>query len=203
MDTIYAQTIFNYLYANIDGKKISAIARSRHNEPVENLLYGEIDFDSLKKIIEYANPKKDGVFYDLGSGTGRVVLECHILFNFKKSIGIELLKDLHNKSLEVARKFNANVKPIISNNLTSKEFEFINKSFFEVNLSDADVILMNHPFKDGPNFVDLEKKFLNELKPGTKIITTIRSLKNPAIKLLGHKKYHFSWGLSTVYFHEI
>ena len=175
----------------------------KKDEIIKELLYGEVPFAVWREIVEKTNPKKDGVFFDLGSGTGRVVMESHIVFDFKKSIGVELLKGLHDKACEVKDKFDKFVKPKILNQLKDRELQFVNANIFAVDLREADLIFMNHPFKDRELFEKLEEKFLKELKPQTKIVTTIRSLNNRAFKDLGSKKYEFSWGESTIYFHEV
>ena len=72
-----------------------------------------------------------------------------------------------------------------------------------IDLHEADFIFMNHPFKEGDDFARLEEKFLNELKPGTKIVTVIRALQNPMFKYLGKETYKFSWGDSTAHFAEV
>lgn len=205
IDPIYCETLFNYLYSEIDGYSVSHAAREVHNksEVTENFLYGELPFKTWKEIVERANPKKDGVFFDLGSGTGRVVISSHMLFNFKKSIGVELLKGLHDKACEINKIYETEVKPRILEYVENRELQFLNKDIFDIDLREADFILMNHPFKDNGLFDNLEAKMIKELKSGSKIVTTIRALKNPAFKQLGSKKYNFSWGESTAYFHEI
>ena len=203
IDPTYAETIFNHLYGQIKGYEVSNSARAKFSGSTEKLLYGELPFDTWRKIVEYVNPRQNGVFFDLGSGTGRVVLQSHLLFNFSKSIGVELLDGLHEKACEIKNNFEKEVKTQIQNHLVGREMQFLKANFFDVDLREADLILMNHPFKEGEDFSRLEEKFLNELKPGTKIVTIIRALKNPAFKSLGKQKFKFSWGDSTAHFAEV
>ncbi|NBV06345.1 MAG: hypothetical protein EBS06_03795 [Proteobacteria bacterium] len=197
-----AAKIFSILYDDIDGYSISHAAR-RDLENKDDLLYGELPFETWREIVIRADPKKDGVFFDVGSGTGRIVMLSHLLFDFKKTVGVELLEGLYNKACEVKENFNNNIKPEIINHDLNREIEFLHKNIFDVDLSSADFIFMNHPFKDRELFELLEAKFLCELKPKTKIVTTIRSLKDKAFKSFGSKKYNFSWGESTAYFYEV
>ncbi len=203
IDFSYAQTLFNYLYNNVDGYRVSTIARTKFVGDTEKLLYGELPFETWEQIVALANPKKDGVFFDLGSGTGRVVMASHLLYEFKKCIGVELLEGLYNKACEVEENFNKTIKPQISTHIGQRQLQFINADIFTADLSEADFIFMNHPFKDGEIFARLENKFLNELKSGTKVVTTIRALQNEAFKKLGSQSYKFSWGDSTAHFFEI
>lgn len=197
-----AAKIFGLLYDNIDGYEVSHQAR-RDLDNTSEVLYGELPFASWQQIILETKPKQDGVFFDLGSGTGRITMMSYIFCDFKKIVGIELLQGLHDKACEVKEIFNKNVKSQIQNHLENRELQLINKNIFDVDLSEADFIFMNHPFKDRDLFDQLEQKFLRELKSGTKIVTIIRALKDPAFKSLGSKKYEFSWGESTAFFHEI
>ncbi len=203
IEPIQAETIFNHLYGNINGYSVSNQARDSSGINTEKLLYGELPFETCQKIIEHINPKPNGVFFDLGSGTGRVVLAFHLLFNFRKCIGVELLQGLHNKACEINIEFNKNVLPQLAGYINNRELQFLCGDIFTTDLSEADLIFMNHPFKEGDGFNKLEEKFLNELKPGTKIITIIRALKNPRFKNLGSQTYKFSWGDSTAHFFEI
>jgi hypothetical protein len=197
-----AEKFFNQLYSNINGYTVSNKARADAGIN-EGLLYGEIPFETWKAIVMKVNPKHDAVFFDLGSGTGRVVMQSHLLFNFKKSIGVELLAGLHDKACDVTEKFVEEIEPQIRTEIGDRELHLLNESFFDVDLSEADLILLNHPLKDRELFLKLEEKFLTELKPGTKIISIIRALANQRFKSLGSEKYSFSWGESTAYFFEV
>ncbi|MBL6665144.1 MAG: methyltransferase [Rickettsiales bacterium] len=187
--------IFASLYGNIDGYEISKQARKDSKINTEKFLYGELPLETCKDILEFANPKK-GLFCDLGSGTGRVVLAMQLLGNFKKSAGVEILEGLHNQSTKIHNFLKENYPQL------AKHISFHNNDIFKTKLHNVDFILMNHPFKDGEIFHKLEEKFLNELKPGTKIVTIIRALKDPSFKKIATKTLKFSWGDSSVHFFE-
>ncbi len=197
-----AAKLFSSLYDNIDGYSVSHEAR-KDLEDKNDLLYGELPAETWRDIVERADPKKDGVFLDAGSGTGRVVILSHLLYDFKKTIGVELLQGLHDKACEVKENFDRDVKPQVLDNVANRELEFFCKNIFDTDFREVDFVFMNHPFKDRELFDLLEEKLLKELKPKSKIVTIIRALKNPAFKQLGNKKYNFSWGESTAYFHEV
>lgn len=202
LDREQAENFFTFLYDNIDGYSVSHEAR-RDIDNKSELLYGELPFQTWKEIVEKANPKKDGVFLDVGSGTGRVVILSHLLFDFRKVIGVELLEGLHNKACEVKEIFDKEVAPQISSHVANCKISLLNQNIFDFDLKEVDFVFMNHPFKDRELFDLLEQKFLAELKPQTKIVTIIRALKDKSFKQLGSHKYNFSWGESTAYFHEV
>jgi SAM-dependent methyltransferase len=203
INSLYAQTIFNFIYGKIDGYRAASISQSALPGSHEELLYGEIPFETWQKIIQRAQPNLDGVFYDLGSGIGRVALQSHLIYNFKKSVGIELLKGLHGKAVEAENIFNKFIRPQIAKNLDGKELKFICGDILQEDFCDADLILLSHPFKDEEQFLILEEKFLKTLKPKTKIVTLIRFLRDERFKSLGFGTFNFSWGKSSAYFYEI
>lgn len=202
LDINYAESLFNFLYSDIKGYDVSKNARINFAGDTSNLLYGELPFQTCKELFLQVNPKSDGVFFDLGSGTGRVVMQALLATNFKKMVGIELLDGLHDKAVEVKKIFDDNIKDKIFDHVKDREFQLIKADLFKQDYSQADFIFMNHPIKDCDLFLKLEEKLFNELRPGAKVATIIRAFKNPGFKSLGSKAYEFSWGQSTAHFFE-
>ena len=61
-----------------------------------NLTYGEIEWQTLKRIVELTLQTASGVtgkFYDLGCGRGRAVLYMALAGPFELSVGIEVLPE--------------------------------------------------------------------------------------------------------------
>ena len=203
LNPAYAQTLFNFLYNETDGYAVSRMARIDHAESTEHLLYGEITFESWQEIVRIANPKKDAVFFDLGSGTGKSVMLSHLAFDFKKTIGVELLKGLHDKALQIKNSFDEIIKPQILEHVKDRELSFVQSDLFNINLAEADFVFLNYPFKTKELFEKLETKLLAELKPGSKIAIIIKSFENKAFKSIGNQKLKFGWGEATTYFYEV
>lgn len=199
----YARTLFDFLFGGVDGYKTSSTARQSSGQDCKDLLYGEMPFDTWKAIVETAKPKENAVFVDLGSGVGRAIIQSHLLFDFKKSIGVELLDGLHNKAVEIFDNFKKTIEPQVAESLKNKEVLFLKDNILKVDLSEADFVYMCHPFKNEQEFLQLEQRFLSQLKKGTKIVTIIRQLRNEAFKKHGSTMFDFSWGKSTAYFHEV
>ena len=53
---------------------------------------------------------RGGIFYDLGSGTGKAVIAAALMHNFAVCCGIELLEGLHTISLEIQNEYNIRVR---------------------------------------------------------------------------------------------
>jgi Histone methylation protein DOT1 len=119
------------------GKAISKRNREGLQLQISSLVYGETEFRSLGNVIEkikqvYGRPnvgysgmkgilqKSGGIFYDLGSGTGKPVLAAAILHDFSLCCGIEFLEGLHSVSLEMHSVYNEKIKPKLGRRQTGK-----------------------------------------------------------------------------------
>jgi len=92
---------YNRLFSNVSlnqGKELSRNERKAKGINATSLTYGEIDFHSfvhiLLKKVKIPN-KKNAVFYDLGSGTGRAVIAARLTQDYLVCEGVELLEGLH------------------------------------------------------------------------------------------------------------
>eukprot|EP01040_Poterioochromonas_malhamensis_P005978 gene5978-6425_t len=77
-----------------------------------SLTYGEMsDVYPLYTVFQLLSKKNlmppagSGRFYDLGSGSGRIIIAAALLYPFEAYIGIELLHSLFSISVEVQEKF--------------------------------------------------------------------------------------------------
>lgn len=100
------------------------------------LTYGEILYPSLNKIIDYMDINENDVFYDFGSGAGKVALQMLLNTPIKKAIGIEANK-IRN---DVATKIYSQVKKEFKELLENRQLECLNKNFLDVDVSDATII---------------------------------------------------------------
>lgn len=109
------------------GKAVSKKEREELQLKDPNLVYGEITFETLGVIFEkikkvYGRPfqgtsgpagflqSRGGIFYDLGSGTGKGVIGAAVLHNFDVCYGIECLEGLYTLSLDALNAYNTRGK---------------------------------------------------------------------------------------------
>jgi SAM-dependent methyltransferase len=111
----------------------------------------------LQRICELADFKKGDIFYDLGSGDGRLVIYANQYYDVK-SVGIEIALPFY--FFTKARRW--------LNKSRNIKFKF--KNIFSENLSAADVIYV-FPQSAEKLTGKIIAKFNNELKSGAKIIT--------------------------------
>lgn len=154
-----SKDIFDKLYKDIDGSAVSWMARNKlPKSEIKHLIYGEMSYDSLAEIFSDEKIKnylpKYSNFCDLGSGTGRIVVEVSMLLdNLKNFTGIEILKELYDTSSEVLKKY------LEIDEEKAKKINFINDNFFNVDLSKYDLIFMHYPMNFAEDlYLQLEEK---------------------------------------------
>ena len=107
-------------------------------------------------MLRHADVVSTDYLIDLGSGDGRIVLTAAKVFG-ASGFGVEIKDDLVKKSNEAAK-----------NEGLADRVKFIKQDLFKTDMSQATVITM-YLLPDTVNL--LKDKFLNELKPGTRIVS--------------------------------
>lgn len=131
----------------------------------------------LKKIIEFANPKKSDKIVDIGSGTGKIVIE------FAKR-GIESHGyEINPLLVWISR------RKINRLNLEKRAFVHLS-NFWNKDFGRFDIVIL---FQIGYIMRRLEKKFNNELKPGTKVISNTWKFPNKKPKRKSGKTYLYEF----------
>ena len=120
-------------------------------------------------MFNWAKLKKVDVFYDLGSGHGRVVIGAIEHGKVKKAIGIEHEDDRFCKAREIAK------RSLSKNKL--KKIDFWLGDMEEFDISNATVVYEGHdPYEEDKMYTKLFKR-----KKGVKIIKRLHSLRLPAV----------------------
>jgi SAM-dependent methyltransferase len=127
------------------GKDLSKAERKAKEVQQSSLVYGEIRFDSFGLALwgKHVNLKRGGVFYDLGSGTGRAVMAAVLLHDFTKLVGIEILEGLAGAAQDILTKFNKTVRPTLSKRQQKADIKLLQGSFLEYDWSDGTYNIMH------------------------------------------------------------
>jgi hypothetical protein len=107
-------------------------------------------------MLRHADVTEKDFLIDLGSGDGRIVLTAAKVFG-ARGFGVEIKEDLVKRSNDAAQKEGL-----------ADRVKFIRQDLFKTDMSEATVITM-YLLPDTVNL--LKDKFLNELKPGTRIVS--------------------------------
>lgn len=189
------------------GKHASTDERKTMKENPSTLVYGEIRFESYAIAIEKIKNKygglqsPGGVFYDLGSGTGKPTLSAALLHDFDKVKGIELLQGLYNISLELQEVWKNKICPMLPPRKRQIEVSFTHGDITQLDWSDATLCFANSTCFDEPLMRVLAEK-ADAMPPGSFFITFTKSLKSPNWEVLEHESHRMSWGAATVYIHR-
>lgn len=137
---------------------------------------------SLRTVLEKINLNGKRIFYELGSGDGRVISRLAQKYPQMQCYGIEL----NGAAYILARMRNLFLK---------HKVRYLYQDLFKTDLSEADVVF-TYLFP-GP-MVELEPKFERELKPGAILISSTFKLphKQPV------KIYKGKGSLSTIYVYQ-
>ena len=109
----------------------------------------------VDRILTFAELRPGQIFYDLGSGDGRLIFKAAQKYH-AQAIGIELslLPYLYSK-----------IKQLFGHN---PQIQIKFKNLFKENLSQADIVFIYLMPSQYPRLI---KKLRTELKPGAKVIT--------------------------------
>lgn len=137
-----------------------------------------------KKMLDLSQIKPGEVLYDLGCGDGRLIILAAKDVG-AKSTGIELREDLVERARTEIKRFNLEDK-----------VKVIQGNFFDVNISDANVVTL---YLTSSANERLRPKLEAELKPGACVVS--HDFKVPGWKpvgvydeLLGHTIYTYRIG---------
>lgn len=166
-----------------------------------NHIYGEVIFSTLCEILMSLKSKalvsSGGIFYDLGSGTGKAVVAAALVHNFSKCCGIELVPDLFRLSLQLKEKYEKIFKKQGKREIV--QVEYYNADILEYDWTECDVFFINSTCFD-EDFMTRISNF--PLKAGTIGISTSKRLNKPKWALLETFKKQMSWGMATIYIHR-
>lgn len=133
------QDYINALYQGISGFISYQPGEKESNETNKVFLtYGEILYPSVNKMIDYIGEiGPDDVFYDLGSGIGKVALQFFLKTPVKKACGIEASTTRHQYAEKVYEQVKKEFPDLY---LGGRELSTINGNFLTSGAEDATII---------------------------------------------------------------
>jgi SAM-dependent methyltransferase len=156
-----------------------------------SLVYGEVGFEAIRMVLQQL-PTNRGIFYDLGSGTGRAVFAAATLCEFEQIRGLEILQSLHQAALQILAKYKA-LQPTRASKIQLKRADILKS-----NWDDGDVVFANSTCFDEKLMKDIGNRGAM-LKQGAYFITLTKPLNSPYFDLVNTSQYRMSWGAATVY----
>ena len=185
-------TVLHTVSAECNGFQLSREARAE-SDALE-YVYGEITPKAFVALLTLVKPNGSTVFYDLGSGTGKAVLACAMLFDVKKSCGIELFPNLD----QAAKQQLQHLKKLVNYQHAADKITFICGNYLHTCFDDATLIFISATALFGETWAQLNQR-LERLPPTTLVITTTKPLLSQQFTLLQQTRAEMSWGIVNVY----
>lgn len=201
VSNLSSHDLISEIYANVSGNKITAADSDLIKKKGGNPTYGEIKPESLTTLLQEIGITKKDVLYDLGSGTGKVVVQSYLEFPFKKVVGIELSEHRYKQAMHA-------IEQLKKRGLIKKKrtINFIQGDIVEASYKDATVIYMCSTCFSDELMTKLAGK-ISQLKKGTRVITLkpLPSPKKYKLALVRECRLAMSWSTpegSPVYVYE-
>lgn len=187
--------VFHRLYDPVNGFSLSKEAR-KHSDSME-FVYGEIDFESFLALLSLCQPDEQTVFYDLGSGTGKAVVACALVYPVKKCHGIELLGPLHDCAIKIQQELLG--LPGYQDRAT--KIHFCQGNIFQTSLPDASLIYVNATAFFGESWEQLSRH-LEQIQPKSLVISTSKALVSASFDVQKITRVQMSWGVVNAFIQQ-
>jgi precorrin-6B methylase 2 len=162
--------------------------------------YGEITYKGLKILIDKLKLTPQDVFYDLGSGVGKVVVQVFLGSPVKKCVGVELSPTRYNHAQKVKEQLigtpsteKATVKKPLKK---ERELQCVNQNIVNADISDATVVFMCSTCFSDKLMHDITEK-LAKLRKGLRVITLKELPAHPKFKLKEILTLPMTWSQET------
>ncbi len=191
-------TLHDQLFSDVAGYSLSASGKAvigREADPA--LTYGECTPESVQHLLAITGAKPGEVFVDLGSGTGKMVVFAAFFLPLKKSVGVELLPELHEAAQMVGRRYQEEIQPQLADDRRETELEYRLGDIFDADLSDADIVVSHCCTCFDDSLMQKLSDKLESCKPGTRIVTITRGLSSPAFESVSVTPIQMGWGQAT------
>lgn len=186
------------LYKNVSGFGISTQDEEVIIKHGGASTYGEITYEGVEQLLKQLSLTKNDVFYDLGSGIGKMVVQVYLSTPVKKSVGIELSAERSQKAALIYEQFKKE-----GHLKQQRTLALLQENFLESDLSDATIIYMASTCFS-PEFMEKVTKKLASLKKGLRVITLKKLAENPRFTLLKELTLPMTWSAqTTAYIYEL
>ena len=195
-------------YSTTICKAVSKKQRNDENLKRGTLVYGEIHFKTYALTFEKIKrlygglQSPGGVYYDIGSGSGKPVFASILMHEFSSAVGIEILSGLHKVSLEMLEIWQEKKTEMSVSEKTKETIvDFVCGDITTYDWSDGDVCFANSTCFSNELMQQLAVTAA-KMKPGSFFITFTRRLPSPHFEVLEYERHLMSLGEATVFIHR-
>jgi len=175
------------LYAKVSGFNIAGTECTMIEKNGGAPTYGEITYQAAKKLLDSLNLTQNDVFYDFGSGVGKMVVQTYLTTPVKKAVGIELSPTRVNRAKSVKDKLEKQGKVENGRTLDFKEENITTAKF-----DDATVVYMCSTCYSEALMKQIAD-MLAKLKKGLRVVTLKKLPDHKAFKLTNTYNLPMTW----------
>lgn len=190
-------SVINDVYTDLSGFTIEEQERKFIEDAGGNATYGEIIPESVAQLMDYFKPTSTDVFFDLGSGIGKVCVQV-ALTTPAKAVGVELSSTRYAMAQQARQ-------ALIEKNILiiPSKLEFKNENILDADLSQGTIFFLCSTCFSDDLMSALTKKIANN---GKKVqVATLRQLPDTGDFTL-QKTFHLqmTWSDSSpVYIYKL
>lgn len=189
-EALSTRQIINRVYEDIEGFKIPSVDAKQVRTSKGSPVYGEINHQAMNKLLNYLKLGPQDVFYDLGSGVGKVIIQTLLTTPVKLAVGVELSTTRHNYAQRAVKRA-AKWDPSIKNRV-----RLINKDLLTIDLKPATVIYTcSTAFSQ--TFMNKLTKRLASYKHPFRLISLQDLPEHPDFELITTLRLDMSWLRNT------
>ncbi|MEW6734074.1 MAG: hypothetical protein AB1489_22290 [Acidobacteriota bacterium] len=182
-----------FLLYYITDSPFGVIKREGQRAPVaqQNLIYGETPCLTIRDILAELCPQDGDHFVDLGCGRGLVAFFVRFYYRIPVT-GVDVIPTFINRAGRIAHRLSLSGIDFMRENLSWVTLEQIGRGtiFYLAGTTFEEELLEKIALR------------LELLPPGVRLITLSEALPSERFRVVAIKPYFFSWGKTTVYFHE-
>ncbi|HXW85813.1 MAG TPA: hypothetical protein VEK38_00570 [Candidatus Bathyarchaeia archaeon] len=186
------QQMLDGLYSEISGYLIDIHDRDRVEQNGGNATYGEITFSGVQKLLAHLHLTEHDIFYDLGCGVGKMVMQVYLTSPVKKSVGIELSQERF-ASAERAKQLILEVETLEP----GRTFEFIHGDILTANIHEATAIYLASTCFSDDFMQRITEKFITQTPASIRIVTLRELPANNAFVLSETLELPMTWSDHT------
>lgn len=134
---LLCQHYLTILYQNTRGQGVNQ--RQEKNSAEK---YGEILYESMNALLLDLNMNEEDVFYDLGSGLGKVLVQVFLNTKVRECYGIEVIPELHEQAVAIENRLKKELPEFYAD---ERNIIFKLGSFLHIPLHKATVVLIASP----------------------------------------------------------
>lgn len=198
MELAEAEKILARLYADVRPYEVSHESRKRLSTQDESFRYGEVVPAALDRLLNRTPCKANGIFYDLGSGTGKAVFQAALTADFSKLVGVELIDGLSRVAEHVLSRYDVEVRPRLPVEKRLQVIEFRRADIRLAEIAEADLVYV-HATCFQPELMKGLTARLDTLKPGARAVLTTKCISSPRFSIEAVDVYDMDWGSTPVF----